>query len=925
MTEAVAAPLRTIVFGEDDAAGHLGPRTRRSLARAGVLTEDATLGEALESAAGAVWLVRAGVWRARRGPISFPPSSRTGRPLCALGAILPLTAAPDEDEARWAETLAATGGDLDGRRLSPLPPPASVYLEGPLARALGPRLAGGAPFEASLEDTLRASRARVVRYPPLDVHAGRALRVAQVVTSLQQGGAERVALSLAQALPKLGAPTLLVALGGPTRASFAAPPGLLDLAWQRRLDREARIVPLLQALDAFGADVVHAHLLEGNEVRRLGTGGIPLVATIHNVREGWPVGTEELRAADATLLVACARAVEPDLRALLGLPVRTVWNGVDFGPDAAPTGRAARAAAWRRQLGLGADDLVLVAVANPRPQKRLPFLPQVLAATRDEMARRGTRRRTRLVIVGGGSRARDRAVLDEVQAEARRMGVDGDMHLAGSVDDVVGLLAAADVMVSASAFEGLSLAHIEAVAAGLPLVATAVGGTPELAEGNPAIALVPAEAGPEAYAGAIADVTTSRPSGGREAAAVHFTVERMACRYASLYPRAVAAHGRATRNGVLLVTNNFSTGGAQSSARRLLLGLRDQGVRVRAAVLEEQDQFPTPGRRALLEAGVEVAALPAPAIADAEEAVRALLARIDRDPPAAVLLWNAMAPHKMLLVDALLDIPIFDVSPGEMYYESLARYLARPRPGLPYRSATDYGARLAGIIVKYQGEAERAGRTLGAPVHVIPNGVTPLDDIEARPSVPDRPLAIGTLARLDPRKKVHELLDALAKANGRMPPHVLRIGGGVERGCDDYAAGLRARANGSPVEWVGEIGDPQPFLRELDLFALVAEPAGCPNASLEAMAAGLPVVATAVGGMAEQIVEGVTGHVVPAGDTDALAEALVRLSHDAAARIRLGRAGRERVRKDFSLDTMVASYRRVCLEGGTVPARGVIL
>ena len=922
----MVAPVRTIVFGADDAAAHLAARTRRSLARAEVLAEgDVAAGEALGSASEPVWLLRAGAWRARRGPISFPPPSGTGRPLCALGAILPLTGASHEDATLWAETLAATGGDLDGRRLSPLPPPASVFLEASLARALGPRLAGGAPFESALEETLRASRARVVRYPPLDVHTDRVLRVAQVVTSLQQGGAERVALSLSEALPKMGSATLLVALGGPTRASFAVPPGALDLSWQRRLDREARIAPLLEALDAFGADVVHAHLLEGSEVRRLSAGGIPLVATIHNVREGWPVGTEDMRATDATLLVACARAVEPDLRARLALPVRTVWNGVDFGPDATTAGRAARAAAWRRQLGLGADDLLLVVVANPRPQKRLPFLPQVLAATRDEMARRGARRRTRLVIVGGGSRARDRAVLDEVQAEGRRAGVDGDLHLAGSVHDVAGLLSAADVMVSASAFEGLSLAHIEAVAAGLPLVATAVGGTPELAEGNPAIALVPAEAGPEAYAAAIVDVAASPPPGGREAAALHFTVERMACRYASLYPRAVAAHGRGTRNGVLLVTNNLSTGGAQSSARRLLLGLRDQGVRVRAAVLEEQDSFPTPGRRALLEAGVEVAALPPPAIADAEEAVRTLLAHIDRDPPAAVLLWNAMAPHKVLLVDALLDIPVFDVSPGEMYYESLARYLERPRPGLPYRSASDYGARLAGIIVKYQGEAERARRTLGAPVHVIPNGVARLEGFEPRTPVRDRPLAIGTLARLDPRKKVHELLEALAKANGRMPPHVLRIGGGVERGCDDYAAELRARANGSPVEWVGEIGDPQPFLRELDLFALVAEPAGCPNASLEAMAAGLPVVATAVGGMAEQIVEGVTGHVVPAGDTDALAEALVRLSHDAAARIRLGRAGRERVRKDFSLDTMVASYRRVCLEGGTVPARGVIL
>jgi glycosyltransferase involved in cell wall biosynthesis len=398
----------------------------------------------------------------------------------------------------------------------------------------------------------------------------------------------------------------------------------------------------------------------------------------------------------------------------------------------------------------------------------------------------------------------------------------------------------------------------------------------------------------------------------------------MAERHAVLFERVVAARTspRSPRRGVVLVSNNLSTGGAQSSARRLLLGLRDQGVAVRAAVLEEQEAFPTPGRRALMEAGVEVVALPPPTWADAEESVRRRLETIDRDPPEAVLLWNAMAPYKILLADALLDVPLFDVSPGEMYYESLARYLERPRPGLPYRCAAAYGARLAGVIVKYRGERERARRTLGAPVHVIPNGVSPLDGAAARPVAAGRPLTIGTLARLDPRKKVHALLDALARANGRMPPYVLRIGGGVERGCADYAVELRARANGGPVEWAGEVADPSAFLRELDLFALVAEPAGCPNASLEAMAAGLPVVATDVGGVAEQIVEGVTGHVVPRDDPDALAAALVRLAHDRAARVRLGQAGRERIRTDFSLEGMVAAYRRVCLDGraGTIPA-----
>jgi len=917
----VTTRVRTIVFGQGDVGIHCGRRTAKSLGRAGVVVEQGAgsvaLGEALVCTADPVWLVRAGAWPARGGPVSFPPPSRTGRPLCALGAIVALTAAADDEEAGWAETLAVTGGDLDGRRLAPLPPLASVFLEPALARALGARLAGGEALSGALETVLRDQRARVVRYAPLDVHADRALRVAQVVTSLQHGGAERAALSLAAALPRQGRPTLLVALGGPTRASFVIPPDALDLSWERHLDREARVVPLLDALAAFGADVVHAHLLEAGEVRRLGAGGVPLVLTIHNVREAWPSGTDGLEAADAALVVACAGAVEAELRALRRpVPLRTVWNGVDFAALARTPSIETLGRAWRERLGFAPDDLVLVAVANPRPQKRLPLLPDVLAATRRALERRGSRRQARLVIAGGGHRTSNQAVLDEVRTAAARLGMDDHLRLAGSVHDVAGLLAASDVMVSTSAFEGLSLAHIEALAAGLPLVATAVGGTPELARDNPAVMLVPENAAPETYATAIVDVSLAPPAGGADAAAAHFTLDRMAHRYAWLYPRAVAAHGRGRGAGLLLVTNNFSVGGAQSSARRLLLGLREQGVRVRAAVLEEQAEYPTPGRRVLLAAGVGVFAAPPPSVADAEEAVTLLLDEIDRDPPAAVLLWNAMAPHKVLLADGLLDIPIFDVSPGEMYYESLARYLARPRPGLPYRSAADYGARLAGVIVKYGGERERAQRTLGAPVHVIPNGVALFAAAGGSTNDGGRPLAIGTLARLDPRKKVHELLDALARANGRMPPYVLRIGGGVERGCAEYAAELRTRANGGPVEWAGEVGDPAAFLRELDLFALIAEPAGCPNASLEAMSAGLPVVATDVGGIAEQVVEGVTGHVVPAGDPGALADALVRLAHDAAARARLGRAGRERIRTELSLDAMVAAYRRVCLPDG---------
>src|SRR4029077_2055635 len=123
---------------------------------------------------------------------------------------------------------------------------------------------------------------------------------------------------------------------------------------------------------------------------------------------------------------------------------------------------------------------------------------------------------------------------------------------------------------------------------------------------------------------------------------------------------------------------------------------------------------------------------------------------------------------------ALCDIPVYDVSPGEMFYDSLQRYFMRPRPGLPYRTGLDYGKRLAGVIVKYRAEAKLAAELLGAPVHVIPNGV-PLDGARNGAGPTGERLVIGTAARISPQKKLEELLLAVRCAHARLPDYVLRI------------------------------------------------------------------------------------------------------------------------------------------------------
>src|SRR5207247_6442145 len=106
------------------------------------------------------------------------------------------------------------------------------------------------------------------------------------------------------------------------------------------------------------------------------------------------------------------------------VPLRTVWNGVDFAALARTPSIETLGRAWRERLGFAPDDLVLVAVANPRPQKRLPLLPDVLAATRRALEGRGSRRQARLVLAGGGHRTSNRAVLDQVRTAAARPGMD---------------------------------------------------------------------------------------------------------------------------------------------------------------------------------------------------------------------------------------------------------------------------------------------------------------------------------------------------------------------------------------------------------------------------------------------------------------------------------------------------------------------
>jgi glycosyltransferase involved in cell wall biosynthesis len=818
--------IETRIF--DDDHGPLTARTVRVLAGLGLRATpiaDADITAHLRSSPRPVWLVRAGAW-----PRMAPSAVLSERPIIALGAT--------SSSLAWRNILAETGGDLERARL--LPRLDSVLVVPP----------------ATFDLARKAGAGRIVRAPSIDVDYHASLRVVLAATTLHRGGAERIVIELARHFRAMGHHAAIATFERACRSTFEA-----EETWSlHELPRERRAQHLASVAAENGFDVVHAHLLDAPTTRRLDEGPVPLVITMHNAREGWPQGvpSPDLRA----LLVACSMGVDADLRVEGHHRTRTIWNGIrPRGASERTPGRA------------------LLTVANHRAQKRLDRLPAIAAALRD----RGIE--AALTIVGEPLGGDDIAA--RVRAEAERLAV--SVQLDPSTESLARYHAAADVLVSASAHEGLSLAQLEALDAGLPVVTTAVHGSSELAC-HPNVRIVPIDAPPETFADAIASSFGAEPV----PLPPDFHASTMAARHVDLYRRVVRPR---SADGLVLVTNHFGTGGAQSSARRLLLGLRDEGIPVSAVVIEEQRSFPTAGRAALEAAGIEVH------VASRERAADAVVKHVDAFGPRAVVFWNAAPEVKVVVADRLLDVPVWDVSPGEMYYASFERYFSRPRVGLPYRSLTDYGKLLAGIVVKYEAERGRA-EALGVPVTVVPNGVP----IAAYRPPPERSAVVaGTLARICPDKKLDQLVEAIRS----MPPcpgFELRIAGAPDRGSEAWAEALVASARGLPIRFVGERAS-DAFLAELDLFVMVSEPAGCPNASLEAMASGLPITATDAGGAREQIVHERTGLVVPRGDTRALGRAIFALASDAGKRIAYGAEGHARAASRFDVRRMTHDYR----------------
>lgn len=374
------------------------------------------------------------------------------------------------------------------------------------------------------------------RDAPAVAHARR-MKVAHLVLSLDVGGLEVVVAELADGMLSQGVDTTVMAVDrlGPVAVRFPALP-MVAMGAQPGIDLRA-VLRLARELRTRRVDVLHTHNQRAHVYGLLASRlvGTPVVInTFHGRSEpDRPRGPlrRNLLARVSQAIVTVSRDVEMLARIrdrIRTTPVITIYNGVAVSREPPALAPAVRAR-LREGLGLPAEALVIGSVGRLAPEKDYAMLLHAFA----RVVSGATGFDPHLVLVGDGT---EREALERLAGE---IGIAGRTHFLGYQSDVPRLLGALDIYGQSSLTEGISLTILEAMAAALPVVVTAVGGNREILTEGTGLMVPPSDAG--ALAGellALAGDDVRRRSLGRAAHArvvERFSRERMVRDHLQLY------------------------------------------------------------------------------------------------------------------------------------------------------------------------------------------------------------------------------------------------------------------------------------------------------------------------------------------------------------------------------------------------------
>ncbi len=725
-------------------------------------------------------------------------------------------------------------------------------------------------------------------------------RVLHIIQSLDTGGAERVVAECALAHDRgKYSPEIACVFEGGHLVDALDRAGVPVHVLRRRYKLDPFALFRLTALMVRRRfDVVHNHNFSALAIgvpAAVLAGARTLVRTEHNVvsgRRGFRRILSRVAALREDAQIAVSDVVRESQVKAGRVPARrlaTVRNGIS-GERLAESGDGA---ALREDLGLGGRAPVFLSVGSLTRQKNFGNLLDAAVNVVREFPN------ARFMIAGDGPLG------DSLRARTDDLGLNEHVVFLGRRTDVPALLGISDVFVLSSDWEGLPITVLEAMAAGVPCVATRVGGVPEaLTDGESGIVVEPGDS--RALAEGMASLARDPGLGerlSRRARKIHeggFTARSMARQTEALYD--LASVGRADLAAVgpirvLFVIGQLSYGGAERQVAELSMRLPRDRYEPIVCCLSERG----PLADEMEEAGVRVVSVgKRPGFASG--ASRTLLGLVRTERPAVVHSYLFSANWRTVLVGRLMRVPLVITSVrnvdihGVFALTMLERLLAgfQDRVIANATAVKEYVACAHGI---------RSDKIV-----VVRNGVSPT-------RVPRRADGVGenesnshptvlVVASLTPKKDHLTFLAAATAVAQRIPDaRFVLVGDGPLRG--DLERRSEELGLGSSVEFRGETRDIAGALAEADVCVLTSLKEGCSNFILESMFAAKPVVATDAGGNGELIDSGVTGYIVPVGDERAVASRVVELLSDETLRASMGTRARERALREFTVERMV--------------------
>ncbi|MEA2735716.1 MAG: hypothetical protein QOE14_2167 [Humisphaera sp.] len=353
---------------------------------------------------------------------------------------------------------------------------------------------------------------------------------------------------------------------------------------------------------------------------------------------------------------------------------------------------------------------------------------------------------------------------------------------------------------------------------------------------------------------------------------------------------------------ILLLITDLEIGGTPTVVRELATRLNGPadgstagGVEVEVACLAKWG----PVADQLREAGVTVTAFGARGVTDFLSA-RKQLVHLCRERQFDTV-FSFLIHANAIAATASYSLP------GVRFIQSIQT--TQPNPRWHWWLQSRIHRRAEQVVVPSPSAADVAREWSGVPVEklrVIPNAVDVEQFQGLNPPLNDVPLPVGFIGRLDPIKRLPDLIHAVGLLRGRVRLHI--FGEGSERPKLEHL--IRHLRLSEIVTLHGAVPRPQEALRRIGLLVLPSKSEGFGLVLIEAMAAGVPVLATNVPGIRDVVRDGETGILVPC-DPRALAAALERLVQNPELRARLAAAGREDVQRRFTWSAVLPRYREL--------------